>query len=94
MPNYEIKVQVDIRPTEQDVTPNVAPCDDGSFRIVIGRDCGQSIDPCEQALLAVNYPAIREALARHLSKVSQEKAEAYGVGVSKKTPSPTPSMAK
>jgi hypothetical protein len=63
MPNYEIKVQVDIRPTEQDVTPNVAPCDDGSFRIVIGRDCGQSIDPCEQALLAVNYPAIREALA-------------------------------
>jgi hypothetical protein len=94
MPNYEIKVQVDIRPTEQEVTPNVAPSDDGSFRIVIGRDCGQSIDPCEQALLAVNYPAIREALARHLSEVSKAKADAYGVGVSKKTPIPTRSMEK
>ena len=94
MPNYEIKIQVDIRPTEQDVTPNVAPCDDGSFRTVIGRDCGHSIDQCEQALLAVNYPAIREALARHLSEVSKAKAAAYGVGVSKKTPSPTRSMEK
>ena len=94
MPNYEIKVQVDIRPTEQDVTPNVAPCDDGSFRIVIGRDCGQRIDPCEQALLALNYPVLREALSRHLSEVSRQKAEAYGVGVIKKTPSRTRSTAK
>ena len=94
MSNYEIKIQVDIRSTEQDVTPNVAPCDDGSFRIVIGRDCGHSIDQCEQTLLAVHYPAIREALARHLSEVSKAKAEAYGVDVSKKTPIPTRSMAK
>ena len=94
MANYEIKIQVDIRPTEQEVTPNVAPCADGSFRIVIEREGGHSIDQCEQALLAVNYPAIREALARHLSEVSKEKAAAYGVGVSKKTPIPTRSTGK
>jgi hypothetical protein len=94
MPNYEIKIQVDISTTEQDVTPDVTPGADGSFRIIMSRESAQSIDQCEQALLAVNYPAIREALARHLSEVSKEKAAAYGVGVSKKTPSPTRSMEK
>lgn len=94
MPNYEIKIQVDISPTEQDVTPEVRLSEDGSFRIVMSRDSGQSIDQCEQALLAVHYPAIRDALARHLSEVSKEKAAAYGVGVSKKTPMPTRSMEK
>jgi hypothetical protein len=53
---------------------------------VINRDSGQSIDPCEQALLAVNDPAIREALSRHLSEVSRQEAEAYRPGVLKKTP--------
>jgi hypothetical protein len=86
MPNYEIHIQVDIRPTEQDVTPEATPSNDGGFRIVINRESGWSIDQCEQALLAVNYPAIREALSRHLSEVSRQEAEAYRFGVLKKTP--------
>ena len=86
MPNYEINIQVDIRPTEQDVTPEATPSNDGGFRIVINRESGQSIDQGEQALLAVNYPAIREALSRHLSEVSRQEAEAYRPGVLKKTP--------
>lgn len=94
MPNYEIKIQVDIRPTEQDVTQSATPSDDGSFRLVIGRESGRSIDQCEQALLAVNYPAIREALSRHLSEVSRQEAEANRPGVVKKTPIPTRSMEK
>ena len=86
MPNYEINIQVDIRATEQDVTPEATPSNDGGFRIVINRESGQSIDQCEQALLAVNYPAIREALSRHLSDVSRQEAESYRPGVLKKTP--------
>jgi hypothetical protein len=86
MPNYEIKIQVDIRATEQDVTPEATPSDDGGFRVVINRESGQSIDQCEQALLAVNYPTIREALSRHLSEVSRQEAEVYRPGVLKKTP--------
>jgi hypothetical protein len=86
MPNYEINIQVDIRPTEQDVTPEATPSNDSGFRIVINRESGQSIDQGEQALLAVNYPAIREALSRHLSEVSRQEAEAYRPGVLKKTP--------
>jgi hypothetical protein len=85
MPNYEINIQVDLRATEQAVTPDATPSDDGSFRIVIDGASGQSIDQCEQALLAVNYPAIREALSRHLSEVARQEAEAYRPGVLKKT---------
>jgi hypothetical protein len=81
MPNDEIKIQVAMRATEQDVTPDATPSDDGSFRSVIGRESGQSIDQCEQALLAVNYPAMREALSRHLSEVSKQEAEASRPGV-------------
>ena len=94
MPNYEIKIQVDIRTTEQEVTQDVTPSADGSFRIVMDRASGQSIDQCEQALLAANYPAIREALSRHLSEVSRQEAEAYRGGVLKKTPRPMRSMEK
>ena len=94
MPNYEIKIQVDINATEQDLTAGVTPCDAGGFRIVMGRDCAQSIEQGEQALLAVNYPAIREALARHLSEVSRQKAEGHRPGVLKTTPRPPRSMAK
>ena len=66
MPNYEIKIQVAICPTEQDVTSEVTPCADGSFRVVMSHESCQSIDQCEQALLALNYPVICEALSRHL----------------------------
>ncbi len=94
MPNYEIKIQVDIHATEQEVTQGATPSADGSFRIVIGHESGQSIDQCEQALLAVNYPAIREALSCHLSEVSRQEAARGGIGIVKKTPSPTRSMEK
>ena len=94
MPNYEIKIQVDISATDQDVTPDATPSRDGSFRIVIGGESGRRIDQCEHALLAVNYPAIREALSRHLSEVSKQEAEAYRPGMLKKTPTPTRSMEK
>ncbi len=55
---------------------------------------GQSIDACEQALLGVNYPALRDALSGHLSEVSKEAAAEGRIGALKKTPRPTRSMAK
>ncbi len=94
MSNYEIKIQVDIRATENEVTKEVTQSADGSFRIVVSRESCQSIDQCEHALLAVNYPAIREALSRHLSEVSRQQAAAHRPGVLKKTPLPIRSMEK
>jgi hypothetical protein len=48
MPNDEIKIQVDISPTEQDLTPDATPGADGSFRIVMGHGAAQSMDLCEE----------------------------------------------
>ena len=94
MPNYEIQIQVTIRETAQDVTLEAHQAADGSFRAVVSGASGQSIDACERAVLAVNYPALREAFARHLSEVSQQEAARDGVGLVKKTRPPTRSMAK
>ena len=94
MSNYEITIQVDMRETEQEVTQGAQHSTDGRFRIVISREAGQSIDHGEQALLAANYPAMREALSRHFSEVSQQAAEGYRPGILKKTPRPIRSMEK
>ena len=92
MSNYEIQIQITIRPTDADVTLAAHQSADGSFRTVVSGASGQSIDECEQALLAVNYPALREALSRHLSEVSHQEAARGGVGRVKKTSGPTRSM--
>jgi hypothetical protein len=94
MSNYEINIQVDIRETEQEVTQGAQQSVEGRFRIVVSCASGQSIDHCEQALLAANYPAMREALSRHFSEVSQQAAEGYRPGMLKKTPRPIRSMEK
>jgi len=93
MSNYEIQIHIQIRPTDDDVPEEAQQDDAGRFRTVVSRATGQSIDACEQALLGLNYPALRDALSRHLSEVSRQEAS-QGVGVVKKTLPPTQSMAK
>ena len=93
MSNYEIQIHIQIRPTDDDVTEEAQQDDAGRFRTVVSRGIGQSIDACEQALLGLNYSALRDTLSRHLSEVSRQEAS-HGVGVVKKTPPPTQSMAK
>ena len=94
MPNYEIQIQVTIRETAAAVSPDAQQAGDGSFRRVVSGASGERIDACEQAVLAVNYPAVREALSRHFSEVSQQEAARGRVGMVKKTPPPTRSMEK
>ena len=94
MSNYEIKIHVDISKTKKEITQGAPQSADGSFRMVVSGASGQSIDQCEQALLATNYPAIREALSRHFSEVSKQAAEGYSPGTLKKTPRPIRSMEK
>ncbi len=93
MPNYEIQIQVTIRETAEEVSQEAQQAGDGSFRTVVAGASGQDIDACEQAVLAVNYPALRAALSRHFSEVSQQAAQGR-VGLVKKTPQPTRSMVK
>jgi hypothetical protein len=71
--NYKIKVKVEIEESDEETTGSHTETEDGQFEIVINEAQGLSIDDCEQALLRTNYPAIRAALAKHLSEVSKKK---------------------
>ena len=93
MSNYEIQIQVHLRKTDHDITKDVYQAGDGDFRTVISGASGRSIDACEQALLAVNHPALRAALSGHLSEMSKEEAARSRIGVLKKTPIPIRSTA-
>jgi hypothetical protein len=73
MPNYKIKVHVEIVECEEPVQVRPVKVDEGGFEFNISDARACSIDDCEQALLETNYPAIRAALAQHLSELSKKK---------------------
>jgi hypothetical protein len=70
--NYKIKVKVEIVESEQEVV-DLIQTEAGQFELVISEAQAISIDACEQALLRTNYPAIRAALAQHLTELSKKK---------------------
>jgi hypothetical protein len=71
--NYKIKVQVEIIESDQEVEGELVQTEDGRFELVISKEQAISIDGCEQALLRANYPAIRAAIANHLTELSKKK---------------------
>ena len=71
--NYKIKIKVEIVESEQDPTDSHLETGDGQFELVISEAQALSIDDCEQAVLQTNYPAIRAAIANHLSEISKKK---------------------
>lgn len=73
MGNYKIKVRVEIVECEEPVLDNPVKTDEGTFELNITPEQACSIDDCEQALLETNYPAIREAMAKHLTEISKKK---------------------
>jgi hypothetical protein len=73
MKNYKIKVNVEIVECEEPVQNEPVKLNDGSFELNISDKDACSIDNCEKALLIANYPAIREAISKHLSEISKKK---------------------
>jgi len=71
--NYKIKVKVEIVESNEEPTESHIETEDGQFELVISEGQALSIDDCEQALLRTNYPALRAALASHLSELSKKK---------------------
>jgi hypothetical protein len=74
MSNFKIKVQVEIVECDEKQGKDPEHQDDGSFTMIINEKDAISIDNSERALLQTSYPAIREALAKHLENVSKKKA--------------------
>jgi hypothetical protein len=73
---YRIRTQVVIEEVEGDEaegTSEVCQQADGCFERMLSDADATSIDKAEQAILQTSWPAMRDALARHLSAVSQKK---------------------
>lgn len=70
--NYKIKVKVEIVESDQEAEVDLNQSEDGQFELVISAEQAVSIDECEQALLRTNYPAIRAAIAKHLTELSKK----------------------
>ena len=75
MKTHRIRVKVEIVECEEESTNNERPqrIGDGEFELLIDEEVAGSIDDCEQALLATNYPALRDALSKHLAEWSKKR---------------------
>jgi hypothetical protein len=78
MMGTRIKIKVEFEEYEVSNESVTAPSkeDDGSFVIELPAAFEGDIDMCEQAVLAANYPAIREAISQHLERISKKNRRA------------------
>ncbi|MDI6781206.1 MAG: hypothetical protein QME49_03750 [bacterium] len=65
MKNYKIKVNVEFVECNEEVDAAPREKQAGGFEFNISEATAISIDKCEQALLIVNYEAVRDALSKH-----------------------------
>ena len=66
-------VNVQIVESKDSVKAGLEKINDGKFSMTISGTDSISIDNCEQAVLATAYPAIRDAIAKHLEEESKKK---------------------
>ena len=74
MSKYKINVTIDLVECDEEANDNPIELEDGSYQYTINGDAGESIDDCEKAVLSTAYPAIRDAIGRHMEKVSKKKS--------------------
>ena len=73
MGTYKIKVSVELIECNDGKEQNLTEQQDGSFVMKISEKDAISIDHCEKSVLQTAYPAIREAVSRHLTEISKKK---------------------
>jgi hypothetical protein len=74
MSRYKIEVTVNLVECDAETDDTPIELEDGCYKYTIDSDAGESIDDCEIAVLNTAYPAIRDAIARHMEKVSKKKS--------------------
>jgi hypothetical protein len=74
MSKCKINVTVNLVECEGEADNRPIELEDGSYQYTINENAGESIDECEMAVLNTAYPAIRDAIARHMEKVSKKKS--------------------
>jgi hypothetical protein len=73
---YRVRTQIVVEEVDGDAddeTGEVRALGDGSFEMLLSDAEATSIDRSEQAILRTSWPAMRDALSRHLSAISQKK---------------------
>lgn len=78
MGKYKVRVKVEIVETDAATETDVGQQEDGSFELVMSEAQAISIDDCEESLLRANFPAIREAISKHLTEISKKKRKKEG----------------
>lgn len=76
---YRVRTQVvieEVAADDPDGTSEAHPCGPGTFEMMLSDADATSIDRSEQAILRTSWPAMRDALSRHLTAVSQKKPRA------------------
>ncbi|MEJ5308485.1 MAG: hypothetical protein WHX52_01820 [Anaerolineae bacterium] len=76
--NYRIEIQVAITKCDDEGTTTPTRQGDERFTYVLTEDQAACIDTCEQAVLNINFAAVRDALAKakHFSALSLARAQA------------------
>jgi len=69
--NYRVKVDIKFEACQDSPNSEVVN-NDGAFEMIIDGNEAASIDACEQALLKTNFPALREAISKHLTDISKK----------------------
>jgi hypothetical protein len=75
MRNIQININVTFTETEEPVSQEncVNRIDDGSFSVILDPKHEFDIDSLESAMLASTYPALRDAMSKHLENASKKK---------------------
>lgn len=75
MGKYNVKVNVELIECDNSAREQgLVKEKDGGFNMTISGQDAMSIDRCEQSVLVVAYPTIRDAISHHLSAISKKEA--------------------
>ena len=76
--NIAFRIKVEIIETEAEPSSNRRPHEqaDGAFSLVLPEADELNISALDRAALEVSFPALREALSRHLAQAGKKNCEA------------------
>ena len=76
--NLRLRIKVEFEETEEDPSQERSPKEqrDGSFSLVLPQAEELNISALDRAALDVSFPALREALSRHLAEAGKKNSSA------------------
>ena len=72
MSKYKINVNVEFVECNESINNEPMKNANGNFTMTINEQDAISIDKCERSVLQTAYPAIREAVSKHLTEISKK----------------------